>query len=125
MADFLLILRGDASADLTDHSPTALAELLAAYQQWATSLGPRLRAAEKAWPRGARVVGPDGAAAEGPHGDGADVVSGFYVVSADDLDHATRLCAGHPCLRTGSIEVRELQPTEPCSTAPRAQDASS
>jgi hypothetical protein len=115
MADFLLILRGDASADLTDHSPTALAALLAEYEQWAAQLGDRVVASTKSWAQPARVVRSDGQTAEGPHGAPADVVSGFYVVTADDLEHATQLCAGHPCLRFGSIEVRELQQNEALS----------
>ena len=110
MADFLLILRGDANADLSAHSPAQLAELLEEYEQWTTALGDRVLAAEKVWTERARVVRSDGAASEGPHGDAAEVVSGFYIVSADDLEHATQLCSGHPCLRFGSIEVRELQP---------------
>jgi hypothetical protein len=112
MADFLLILRGDASADLTDHSPAALAALLAEYEQWAAQLGDRVAASTKSWASPARVVRSDGQTTQGPHGAPADVVSGFYVVTADDLEHATRLCAGHPCLRFGSIEVRELEENE-------------
>ena len=123
MTNFLLILRGDADADLSDHSPAEIAALLDEYEQWAAALGDRVISVEKATPRDARVIGRDGAERAGPHGDAADVVSGFYVIKADDLDQAAGLCAGHPCLRFGSIEVRELQPNGASAAADAARGA--
>ena len=37
-------------------------------------------------------------------------MGGYYVISADDYDHAERLCLHHPHFRFGSIEIREVDP---------------
>ena len=108
MSRFLLILRGDATADLTQLAPAEFAAQLGAYHAWAAGLGPRLIRASELAGSALRLVTADGAAP----GDasGADALSSAYEVEAEDLDHAASLCAGHPGLRFGSIEVRAVQP---------------
>lgn len=108
MSRFLLILRGDATADLTQLAPAEFAAQLGAYHAWATGLGPRLIRTSELAGSALRLVTKDGAtpgAASGP-----DALSGVYEVEAEDLDHAASLSEGHPGLRFGSIEVRAVQP---------------
>ena len=35
-------------------------------------------------------------------------LAGYYLLDADDYDHAVRLCEGHPNLEFGSIEIRQV-----------------
>ena len=60
-----------------------------------------------------RVLQPesDGAkvtAKDGPYVESKEVIGGYYVIEADDYDHAAALCEGHPNYRFGSIEIRQL-----------------
>lgn len=52
----------------------------------------------------------DGAlvAADGPFVEAKEVVGGFWIVRAEDLDAAQALLAGCPHLEVGSLEVREI-----------------
>ena len=108
MSRFLLILRGDATADLTKLAPAELAAQLGAYHHWATGLGARLIRTAVLDAGALRQVTPQGAAATAAQG--PEAVTSVYEVEADDLDHAAALCDSHPGLRFGSIEVRAVQP---------------
>ena len=60
--------------------------------------------------RAGKVVGgKDRVISDGPYVEVKDVVLGFIVVEARDLDHATALAAGCPILDGGgSVEVRPV-----------------
>ena len=47
---------------------------------------------------------------DGPFAETKEQLTGFYMVEAEDLDHAIRLAAGIPPARVGSIEVRPVRP---------------
>jgi hypothetical protein len=48
---------------------------------------------------------------DGPFAETREQLGGYYLVEAKDLDEATRLAAGIPGARLGSIEVRPVMPT--------------
>ncbi|WP_199429024.1 YciI family protein [Qaidamihabitans albus] len=61
--------------------------------------------------RGGRVVRlTEGvlASADGPHTEATEVVGGFIVIEAGDLDQAEKIFGTHPHLRFGPIEVRKV-----------------
>lgn len=45
---------------------------------------------------------------DGPFVEGTEILGGFIIVEADDLDQAEKLFASHPHLDFGSIEVRKI-----------------
>jgi len=47
---------------------------------------------------------------DGPFAETREQLGGFYLVEAKDLDEATRLAAGIPGAKLGSIEVRPIMP---------------
>jgi hypothetical protein len=49
---------------------------------------------------------------DGPFAETREQLGGFYLVEAKDLDEAVKLAAGIPAVRTGSIEVRPIMPTD-------------
>ncbi|MBK1784666.1 hypothetical protein JHE00_10040 [Prauserella sp. ASG 168] len=55
-----------------------------------------------------RLVDGSLASTDGPHTEATEVVGGFIVVEADDLDQAEKLFGTHPHLRFGPIEVRKI-----------------
>ncbi len=115
MAKFLLILRSDITQDYSSITPDQFGEILAAYGAWGQRLAQegRLQIGRKLMDEGGRVLMPSGGGAkvtskDGPYVETKEVVGGVYIISADDYDHAARLCKGHPNFRFGSIEIRQV-----------------
>jgi len=113
MPKFMLILRGDVTVDYSQFTPDDFGRILAEYQAWGEKLAAegRLSMGQKLTDQGGKVIWPKGKSVvvkDGPYVETKEVVGGVYVVKADSYDHAVSLCDGHPNLRFGSIEVREL-----------------
>lgn len=113
MPKFMLVLRADITVDYSKLTPDDFAQILAEYEAWGAKLAAegRLDLGKKLTDQGGKVIWPKGKRTEvkdGPYVESKEVVGGVYVLKADDYDHAVRLCAGHPNLRFGSIEVREI-----------------
>jgi hypothetical protein len=45
---------------------------------------------------------------DGPFMETKEVLGGFYVIEAEDIEAATRIAATNPMARLGSIEVRPM-----------------
>jgi hypothetical protein len=108
MPKFMLILRGDVTADYSKYTPEDFAQILAEYQAWGERMGDRISLSEKLTDQGGKVIATNGDAKDGPYVESKEVVGGVYVLEADDYDHAVKLCEGHPNFRFGSIEVRQV-----------------
>ena len=113
MPKYLLILRGDATADYSQFTPDDFAKILGEYEAWGEKLMKqgRLEAGHKLQDQGGKVLWPKGGkitVKDGPYVETKEVVGGIYLVKADSYDHAAKLCEGHPNFRFGSIEVREI-----------------
>ncbi|WP_410660189.1 YciI family protein [Amycolatopsis sp. lyj-112] len=55
-----------------------------------------------------RGSGGEVVAAGGPHTEATEIVGGYQVIEADDLDQAEKIFATHPHLDFGPIEVRKV-----------------
>ena len=114
MPKYMLILRGDANADYSQFTPDDFGRILGEYQAWAEKLAKqgRLHLGQKLADQGGKVIWPQPGkkvtVKDGPYVETKEVVGGIYLITADSYDHAVKLCAGHPNLTFGSIEVREL-----------------
>ena len=113
MPKYLLILRGDATADYSKFTPDDFAKIVAEYGAWAEKLAKqgRLELGHKLTDEGGRVMTPKAGKVtvkDGPYIETKEVVGGVYLIKADDYDHAVKLCEGHPNFRFGSIEIREI-----------------
>lgn len=113
MPKYLLILRGDATADYSQFTPDDFAKILGEYEAWGEKLVKqgRLEAGHKLQDQGGKVMTPKGGKVtvkDGPYIETKEVVGGIYLVKANSYDHAVKLCEGHPNFRFGSIEIREL-----------------
>jgi hypothetical protein len=47
---------------------------------------------------------------DGPFAETKEILAGFYLIEARDLDEAIQLAAGIPPAKVGSIEVRPIRP---------------
>ncbi|MFF5985756.1 YciI family protein [Prauserella flavalba] len=94
-------------------SPDEAQRTLEAYLAWSDDLekeGRLVISSGLSYSQGRVVRLTDGvlASADGPHTEATEVVGGFIVIEADDLDQAEKVFATHPHLRFGPIEVRKL-----------------
>lgn len=107
MAQFgVLIYAGDSA-----HAPGASGEEIAECDEHAEEVT-AADAMVGAWaftPRAmATSVRLSGATA-GPFVDGADIVAGFYIIEAEDLDDAVAIARTNPVLRAGGgVEIRPI-----------------
>src|SRR5262245_49432701 len=115
MPKYLLILRGDAqaAADYTRFTPADFEKIVGEYQAWSGNLARqgRLELGRKLMDQAGKVLMPKGGKVtvkDGPYVETKEVVGGFYLIKADNYDHAVKLCEGHPNFRFGSIEIREI-----------------
>ncbi|MFC4005346.1 YciI family protein [Prauserella oleivorans] len=94
-------------------SPDEAQRTLEAYFRWSEDLEKegRLVISEGLSATKGRVVRSSGGeltSTDGPHTEATEIVGGFIVIEADDLDQAEKVFGTHPHLRFGPIEVRKV-----------------
>ncbi len=107
MANYLYLFRGG-------QPPTAPAELQHQMQKWVAwikDLGDKghFKAGEPLEKDGKVVKGKGKVVTDGPYAEAKDLVGGYLVVTANDLNHAVELSRGCPIFETdGTVEVRPI-----------------
>lgn len=106
MSKYMMIYKGEAT-DMADMTEDEAGAVMAKWGAWMESVGPALADIGTPFGPGSSVV-DDGSS-------GAVVgLTGYSIVEANSLDHATSLTDGHPYLSEGagnySIEVFEMMP---------------
>jgi hypothetical protein len=85
--------------------------------------GHRLLAAEPLHPTHTattvRVRGGEVTLFDGPFAETREMLAGFYLIDAKDLNEAIQLAAGIPPARYGSVEVRPVRELQPQTQALR------
>lgn len=113
MPHFMLVLRDDPSV-FQSYGPADIQQLLQKYEAWAGMVGAqgRLVGGNKLQDEGGRTMRVRGGRVvtkDGPYAETKEIVSGFFIVKADDYDHAVRLCADHPVFsHQGVLEIRAV-----------------
>jgi hypothetical protein len=112
MPRFLILARDDGSAFAT-LSPQEAEAVIGRYIAWSAGLRERgsLVLSEKLHDESGRVLARrDGrvAATDGPFAEVKEVVGGFWLLEAPDLDAAAALAADCPHLDFGPLEIREI-----------------
>jgi hypothetical protein len=100
MPNYLLAFHGGGMAE-TDE---ARQEVMAAWGRWYEELGQAI--VDGGNPVGqAKTIASDGSVADGG---GANPITGYTIISADDIDAAVQITKGCPVLTSGgSVEVSE------------------
>lgn len=98
MANYVLVYHGGAMAE----TEAAQAEVMQAWTDWFTKLGPAVVDGGNPASR-TKLIGGDGSVSDDPSGP-----SGYSVISAGSIDEAVELAKGCPVLKGGStIQVVE------------------
>jgi len=112
MAQFMLLLRG--GGEFPVHSPEEMQKVLEKYLAWADKLRKdgRHRGGEELKDGGRVMSVKNGKVAiDGPYTETKEIVGGYFLYEAKDVDEATEIAKGCPHLGFGgSVEIREINP---------------
>jgi hypothetical protein len=109
MSEFTYFFRGrDTTA-----SPEQMQKTMEKWVLWFKELGANGHIKDPGHPLepiGRVVKGKQKMVNDGPYAEAKDVVGGYIIVEAKDIDHAAELAKGCPILEAGgSVEVRPVQ----------------
>jgi hypothetical protein len=107
MEKFMLIFHGGIKQDA---SPEALQTNMGQWLAWVEKLHKEGRyvSGEPLLPGGKLVSGP-GTVTDGPYTEGKEVVGGYFVVQAANMDEAVALCTDYPDYAYGGqVQVRQV-----------------
>ncbi len=85
---------------------------MAAWRAWMDDMTKKGQLKDAGLPlaRPGKVVRGKGAVLDGPYAESKELIGGFSVIEAKDLDEAGRIAAGCPILQgEGSVEVRPVR----------------
>lgn len=110
MTKFLYLFRG-GDARRASQSPEQMQEHMQKWGAWMNGLAEKGTLVD-GLPLGneGQVVGSDGKTiTDGPFAEGAEIVGGYLIVKAENLQEATKLSLGCPIFEhEGTLEVREI-----------------
>lgn len=108
MKQFLYLFRG-GDEDFAKQSPEEMQAHMARWTEWMTAIsqtdepvpGLPLQNEGKVVAKGGEII------TDGPYTEGKEIVGGYVLVEANDLDHAVELSKGCPIFELGGlVEVR-------------------
>ena len=108
MEKFMLIFHGSMP---TQQSPEQMQEHMGKWLAWIDKLNKdgKYVAGEPLLPGGKLVNGKNKAVTDGPFTEGKEVVGGFFIVNAKDIDEAVKYCDDYPDAGYGgSVQVRQV-----------------
>lgn len=92
-----------------DFSPEDMQKEIGVHQQWIEELGAHYDSGEPLEQDAKTIQGKEKVVTDGPYIESKELVSGFYILNADNMKEATELAKGCPVLRLGGkVEVREV-----------------
>jgi len=109
MKEFALIFR---LKDIADFKPSP--EQMQERMNWLGSIAAQNKLVDKGntllpLPGSAKTVKPDNIITDGPYTEIKEFISGYIVVSTENIDEAVEIAKGNPIFKIGgSIEVREV-----------------
>ncbi|HYC86910.1 MAG TPA: YciI family protein [Chryseosolibacter sp.] len=111
MEQFMLIFHG-GSDDAQQRSPEAMQANMAKWMAWIEKLekSGKYVSGEPLLPGGKIVSGSNGSVVtDGPFTEGKEVVGGFFIIKAKDMNEAVAICKDYPDFQTGgTIQVRQV-----------------
>ena len=112
MTEFMYLFRGGDHM-MASESPEVMQAHMQKWMVWMEQLGKEGKLnGGVPLKQGGKTVSPDGIVTDGPFAEGKELVGGYLIVRANDIDEATEISKGCPILEAGgSIEVREVQPS--------------
>jgi hypothetical protein len=115
MSEFVFLLRSsDAGRRAAMGTPEAAQKSLATWMTWIRELEANGNLKNRGLPldpQGQVVSGQPPVVVDGPYAEAKDLVLGFLVIEARDMQHAVEIAGGCPIARGGgAVEVRPVMP---------------
>lgn len=115
MKEFMLLFRGGDAA-LSNQSPEEMQAHMQRWGAWMADLGQKgLFVAGQPLEKGGKTLtGTKMVLSDGPFAEGKEMVGGYVLYKANDINHAVELSKGCPLLEfeDGVIEIRPIQHLE-------------
>jgi len=111
MKEFMMIFRTE-KMDNSGQTPEQMQEILQIWQDWIGGIAAQGKfISTNALGSQGRTVTTEGVITDGPYAELKEIVGGYILVKADDLDDAIKLSDGCPILSIpgGKVEVRNVQ----------------
>ncbi|MFK7776325.1 MAG: YciI family protein [Saprospiraceae bacterium] len=106
MKEYLLILKGDGMKHL---SPDELQKMLKDYQTWVEQLGDKYLGGQRLEENGAFLSAQnEEVLTDGPFLEPKEIIAGFFLIQANDLEEAVQIVQSSPHLGFYQIEVRPI-----------------
>jgi hypothetical protein len=108
MEKFMFIFHGGMP---TDASPEQMQANMGKWMGWIDKLSKdgKYVAGEPLLPGGKLIKGKSKSVTDGPYTEGKELVGGFFIVNAADINEAVKLCEDYPDYEIGgSIQVRQV-----------------
>lgn len=112
MEKFMLIFHGGMPPD---QSPEQMQENMSKWMAWIDKLNKsgQYEAGEPLLPGGKLITGKKKTVTDGPYTEGKELVGGFFLIKAKDMDEAVKICDDYPDYENGgSIQVRQVMKIE-------------
>ena len=112
MEKFMYLFRGGMAAERAENVPQ---EHMQKWMKWMQSLGQKgiLVGGEPLQPVGKQVNGTNKTVTDGPFIEAKELVGGYLIVNANNLDEAVEISKGCPIFEEdGKLEVRPIQKME-------------
>jgi|SRR6185312_695884 len=113
MEKFLYLFRG--GMDPNSVSPEAMQANMQKWMQWMGKLSQEgiMQGGEPLQPAGKQVAGNKKVVTDGPFAEAKEMVGGYLLIHADDINHAVEISKSCPIFELdGSVEVRPIQKME-------------
>lgn len=109
-----MIFRNEKNAMDTPASPEQIQQTLKAWQDWIKDIAAKGRYAGTNRLMGdAKTIKPGNVISDGPYAEVKEVVGGYLIVKADNIDEAMEMAKGCPGLTMGgNVEVRTVMNIE-------------
>ncbi len=115
MEKFMFLFRGGDNHAYNQNDSKAAQENMQAWVQWMGGLAQKgvMVGAEPLQPTGKQVTGKSMVITDGPYMEAKEMVGGYVIVNAKDIDEAVLLSKGCPIFNeNGKVEVRPIQKME-------------
>jgi hypothetical protein len=112
MEKFMLVFHGGSDVATETKSPEAMQKHMQKWFAWIEKLQRegRYDSGEALLPHGKFISGKNKVVTDGPFAESKELVGGYFIVKAKDMDDALKICEDYPdFIFNGKVQVRPVQ----------------
>ena len=113
MKDFMMLFYSEPDPNM-EPSPEEIEAEIKQWQDWIGGIAAQGKLKHPGEVLGfeGKTMHADGSVTDGPYAEIKEIVGGFIIVSAENIEDATELAKGCPGLSVGGkVEIRDIMPT--------------